>query len=61
MSALSGLCATIIDKDCLTHGKTGVIEHFDKEIKLWELSFDAPWVGWYTRDQFRVDRRKSWN
>lgn len=59
MSTLSGLSATIIDNECLTYGKTGMIEYFDHKIKMWKVSFDAPWAGWYTRGQFRVDGSKK--
>lgn len=45
MSTLSGLSATIIDNECLTYGKTGMIEYFDHKIKMWKVSFDAPGPG----------------
>jgi hypothetical protein len=59
MSLLTGLGATITDKDAMTCGMGGIIEKFDKEARKWKINFDESWCGWYTRQQFKIDRSKT--
>lgn len=43
-----------ITKKCITKGSYGVVKEFSQSAKKWEVSFDSPWIGWYSAWEFQV-------
>ncbi len=59
MKSIIGKGATVNKPGAMTHLKPCVVEEYKQDIKKYEVSFDSPWVGYYSRHELLIDNPTS--
>ena len=55
MSKFQNRPVTIV-KEGLTFGMPAVINHWDRDVKKYQVSFSEVWVGWYRLSELSVTK-----
>ena len=56
MQSIVGKGAIVFKIGALTHMKPCVVEKYCPNIKKYEVNFDGPWVGYYTKHELLIDK-----